>query len=97
MRALLLATLLLGFTALPARAQDAGTPPAPADVQAFLDQRDKCAHFADEDAYDAARQKFLADQIKRYCTDIDQKQAKLQKKYKDNPGVLALIQASPDD
>ena len=82
---------------MPALADDVKPSSIPKDVTDFLDQRDKCAHFADEEPYDAARKKFLADQIKLYCTDIDRKQIRLEKKYQGDPKTLEMLQQSPDD
>src|SRR5262245_35504633 len=56
----------------------------PQDVQRFQKNRDLCDHFRGEEGYDADRRKFLAEQVKTYCTGTDASLNSLKQKYKDD-------------
>ena len=59
----------------------------PQDIQRFQKERDLCDHFRGEEGYDADRRKFLAEQVKTYCTNTDASLKTLKLKYKDNKTI----------
>lgn len=63
----------------------------PADVARFIAQREPCDHFRGEEAYDAARGRFLARQVRRHCTGTDRALAKLRATYRHDAGVTKLL------
>ncbi len=63
----------------------------PKDVAQFIEQRDGCDHFRGEEAYDAERGKFLAEQLQQLCTGTDKKLARLKSKYRANRQVMAKL------
>ena len=69
----------------------------PADVAAFLKQRDLCDHFRGEEPYDEQRRKFLEKNIIEYCTGTDSKLANLREKYRMNPVVMDRLSVSEED
>ncbi len=69
----------------------AGGSGLPQDVTAFQNRRDRCDHFRGEDAYDAKREKFLAAQVKKYCTGTDTQLKRLKARYKADRSVLRAV------
>ncbi len=63
----------------------------PGRVAAFIAQRDKCDHFRGEEPYDKARARFLAAQMKRYCTGTDRRLKALRARYANQPKALARL------
>ncbi len=63
----------------------------PRRVAAFIAQRDLCDHFRGEEAYDKARARFLAAQMKRTCTGTDRRLKALRARYAKQPKVLAKL------
>jgi hypothetical protein len=61
----------------------------PADVAAFVEERQQCDHFRGEDAYDEARAKEINAALDRYCTGTDARLAKLKAKYSKGPAAVA--------
>lgn len=50
----------------------------PPDVRAYVARRDACEHYAGEEAFDAARGRFLERQVKRYgCLTLDRDRRRL--------------------
>lgn len=66
-------------------------PPLPAEVTAFVEQRDLCDHFRGEDPYDEERRQFLDRNIVELCTGTDEKLAVLKRKYQDNEAVRSAL------
>ncbi len=88
MERLWLTAWALAALLFPAVGQSQTTKALPADVRHFLEQRELCEHFANEDAYDEARRRYLARQVGRYCTSTDRRLEQLKKKYGKDPAVL---------
>ncbi|WP_442679976.1 hypothetical protein ACSBM8_01860 [Sphingomonas sp. ASY06-1R] len=70
----------------------AATAPPPADVKAFLERREQCAHWAGEEPYDAARGREIATAIRRLrCDRIDADAARLRQRYQHTPDITKLL------
>lgn len=65
--------------------------PLPADVLAFIEQRDMCDHFRGEEPYDEERRVFLEQNMIELCTGSDRKLAELKAKYLGNDTVRAAL------
>jgi len=63
----------------------------PSRVATFIAERDLCDHFRGEEAYDKARARYLAAQLKRYCTGTDRRLKALRARYAHRPKVLAKL------
>ena len=63
----------------------------PADVSAFIEQRDLCDHFRGEEPYDEERRKFLEKNIVELCTGTDRKLADLKEKYRGNSAIIERL------
>lgn len=63
----------------------------PADVAAFIEQRDLCDHFRGEEPYNEERRKFLAKNIVELCTGTDTMLAHLKEKYRRHAAVLERL------
>lgn len=55
--------------------------PLPADVHAFIKQRNTCDHFRGEEPYDEERRVFLEKNLIEFCTGSDRQLAELKQKY----------------
>jgi len=67
-------------------------PSLPADVQAFVQRVDECAHWTGEEPYDRARAKEIADAIADLgCAEIEQTRDLLFEKYRSDPDVQQTI------
>ena len=67
----------------------------PTDVARHFDRLLTCQHFADEEAYDAARKREIDHGFKRYrCGLLDKDEAALRRKYRNNAPVLDRINAA---
>jgi hypothetical protein len=66
---------------------------APADIAAFKERRTQCDHFRGEEPYDKAREKFLLEQLKQYCTGTDAELAMLRKKYARDAAAMKSLNA----
>lgn len=64
----------------------------PADIEAFIDRREICDHFRGEDAYDAERGRFLAQQTEESCTGTDSELVRLKDKYKNDNAIMQLLE-----
>lgn len=69
----------------------AGANGLPADVQAFIERREGCEHWAGEPDYDAERRKQIADAVDELCPGIDKQLAALRKRYARDPQVIAAL------
>jgi predicted lipoprotein len=83
------------FLCLPAAAAIAAD--LPADVAAFVEERQHCDHFRGEDAYDEARAKEINAALDRYCTGTDARLAKLKAKYSKGPAAVATALGEFED
>ena len=63
----------------------------PAEVQAFIAQRESCDHFRGEEGYDAERRAFLAKALDKTCTGTDRALAALRERFAAQPAVLAAL------
>ena len=63
----------------------------PADVADFMDRREACAHFSNEEPYDTERADFLREQAAMYCTGSDAELERLRSRYAGNPDVLERL------
>lgn len=69
----------------------------PADVRAFLDDRDLCDHFRGEpwpkgDSADArARRRELIDGVRTACAGTDRRLDALKVRYRDDPAIMQLL------
>lgn len=69
----------------------AGANGLPADVQAFIERREGCEHWAGEPDYDAERRKQIAEAVDELCPGIDTQLAALRKRYARDPQVIAAL------
>lgn len=69
----------------------AGANGPPADVQAFVERREGCEHWAGEPDYDAERRKQIAEAVDELCPGIDKQLAALRKRYASDPKVIAAL------
>ena len=68
----------------------------PTDVVNFKERRDLCDHFRGEAPYDEERNKFLIENLEKYCTGTDRDLAALKAKYLDNPDVMRVLDGYED-
>ena len=77
-------------------------PHLPADVRAFIDDRDGCDHFRGEpvpepqDDPQGVRRKQIEDALSRLCTGSDARLSALRGKYRDDPEVTAALSGYED-
>jgi hypothetical protein len=70
----------------------------PKDAAAVVIRIEVCSHFANEEAYDKARARQIARVIRQYrCDIIDRDEAKMRKRYADDPNVIKALDGAPDD
>jgi len=65
----------------------------PADVAALQAQFETCVHFAGEEPYDADRRQQIEAGIAENCKPVKAAIPTIEAKYKDNPGVMAVVKA----
>jgi hypothetical protein len=63
----------------------------PAEVTAFMVDRDGCDHFRGEEPYDAERAAYLDQSIRELCTGSDARLARLRRRYAENAEVIAAL------
>lgn len=63
----------------------------PAEVTAFMVDRDGCDHFRGEEPYDAERRAYLEQSIVELCTGSDAKLAGLRRRYAADKDVIAAL------
>lgn len=83
--------VFLSATSFGHAADQKGATKFPTDVIKFKERRDACDHFRGEEAYDRERGKFLAANMKEYCTGTDKELALLKVKYQNNVAVLKVL------
>ena len=71
-----------------------GKPPK--DVAMFQERRTKCDHFRGEEPYDKERERFLLEQMKKYCAGTDAELAQLRKKYAGDEAVMGSLRSYED-
>jgi hypothetical protein len=77
-------------------------PTLPAEVRAFIDDRDGCDHFRGEpwssgdDPDIKERREFIFENIRKLCTGTDKRLASLRKKYRGNLTVLKQLRQYED-
>jgi hypothetical protein len=92
-RCLGIVLVLMSFAAAPAFGDASGVPK---EVAQFREKRDQCDHFRGEEAYDKERERFLAAQLKKYCTGTDAQLKKLKTKYKNDRAVVKTLSGYDD-
>lgn len=60
----------------------------PTDVAVFIERRDACDHFRNEEPYDAARAAELKIRLAETCTGTDRELAGLRRKYANDQRVM---------
>lgn len=80
--AIILLAALLACASVPVHANALDT---------FIAKRTQCDHFRGEEAYDTARGRFLARQLRRYCRGTDRELAALRRRYAHRPAVLRRL------
>jgi len=69
----------------------AAPPSMPSDVASFLEERESCDLWRDEQGYDAERRAEISWSVCQYCTGTDSKLASLKRKYHDSKTVMARL------
>lgn len=77
--------IVLSFTAASGAKQELRS------VETFTVRRDQCDHFRGEEAYDKARGRFLAAQMRKYCKGTDRELKRLRVKYAKNRAVIERL------
>lgn len=95
-----------GRARVPAQVQVQDLPPSadddapveifPAEVTAFMVDRDRCDHFRGEEAYDAERRAFLDASIGQLCVGTDTRLAALRARHATEPTVIAALESYDD-
>lgn len=65
--------------------------PFPAEVTAFMVDRDGCDHFRGEEPFDAERRAYLEESIRELCSGTDARLARLRQRYASDPDVMAAL------
>lgn len=65
--------------------------PFPAEVTAFMVDRDGCDHFRGEEPFDAERRAYLNESIRELCSGTDARLARLRQRYAADPDVIAAL------
>lgn len=76
---------------LPPSDDDMSALPFPQEVTAFMVDRDGCDHFRGEDAYDAERRAYIAENIAELCRGTDARLAMLRRRYAGDASVTAAL------
>jgi hypothetical protein len=84
--------LVLGATLACGEAVAQAAKPLPPDVARFAERRDGCDHFRGEEPYDEERRAFLEQRLRELCTGTDRALARLKRKYRDDPAVMAVLE-----
>lgn len=66
-------------------------PPFPAEVTAFMVDRDGCDHFRGEEPYDAERAAYLEQSVRELCKGSDEKLIQLRRRYAAEPDVVVAL------
>lgn len=78
---------------LPASDGSGSAEAFPAEVTAFMVDRDGCDHFRGEDPYDADRRAFIAENIAELCTGTDARLSMLRRRYAGDAEVIAALKS----
>lgn len=83
------AALLLGALA------GCASTPAPVDLKTYLERREMCDHMRGEfpDPPDPERMREIVEQVDRFCPGSDAQLAALKRRYRDDPAVMATLDA----
>lgn len=76
---------------LDAQAPQRAAQTLPHDVKTFIDRRNSCDHFRNEEPYDAARGAEIARQLTRLCTGTDADLARLKRLHARHPAVQKAL------
>jgi len=76
---------------LPPSDDDVSALPFPQEVTAFMVDRDGCDHFRGEDAYDAERRAYIAENVAELCQGTDARLALLRRRYAGDRSVTAAL------
>lgn len=76
---------------LPPSDDDMSALPFPQEVTAFMVDRDGCDHFRGEEAYDAERRAYIAENIAELCRGTDARLALLRRRYAGDASVTAAL------
>lgn len=63
----------------------------PVDVKNFIERRNTCIHFANEETTDEDRAEFIHEQIDTYCPGNEIQQRRLAQKYKDKEHIIRAL------
>ncbi|GHD24450.1 hypothetical protein ACFOEZ_10080 [Tianweitania populi] len=88
---LLFAAPGLGF------AQDEDRSTLPKDVRAFMERRDECDHFRNEEAYDEARGVEIEKGVAKFCTGTDAELESLRQRHRRDPAVTKALSSYEAD
>ena len=78
---------------LPPSDDDMSALPFPQEVTAFMVDRDGCDHFRGEEAYDAERRAYIAENIAELCRGTDARLALLRRRYAGDASVTAALRS----
>jgi hypothetical protein len=78
---------------LPPSDDDMSALPFPQEVTAFMVDRDGCDHFRGEEAYDAERRAYIAENIAELCRGTDSRLAMLRRRYAGDASVTAALRS----
>lgn len=81
---------------LPPSDVSASDAPFPREVTEFMVTRDGCDHFRGEEAYDAERRAYIAENIAELCHGSDATLAQLRRRYANNPAVTDALRGYAD-
>jgi hypothetical protein len=70
---------------------------APDDVAQFVERRQTCDHFRGEEPYSAERRAELEAASDKYCRGTDRELAALRSKYRNNAGILKVLDTFEND
>lgn len=76
---------------LPPSDDDMSALPFPQEVTAFMVDRDGCDHFRGEEAYDAERRAYIAENIAELCRGTDARLAMLRRRYAGDASVTTAL------
>jgi hypothetical protein len=77
-------------------AMGAASRPQQSDLDTFIARRDQCDHFRGEEAYDKARGRFLARQMRKYCKGTDKALARLKALHANDAKAMAVLSKYED-
>ena len=60
----------------------------PAEVERFIERRDKCDHFRGEEPYDQDRRAFIHERLLEFCVGTDKELAEIKERFRNNTTVM---------